>query len=159
MTAVLILSDDITTTSNLVQYWKSNRKTAKAYTPTLIHLNHLARPDYAEKINGYPAGALFITIVPSPWAGKRQVQRDYQQLAQTRGIYRANYESFEAFINASVLVRAIKDSKATTPAKLAQYLRSTPINLGGMTVRHSGPKIGTGILDQAVLGLDGAFRH
>ena len=159
VTAVLILSDDITTTSNLVQYWKSNRKTAKAYTPTLIHLNHLARPDYAEKINGYPAGALFITIVPSPWAGKRQVQRDYQQLAQTRGIYRANYESFEAFINASVLVRAIKDSKATTPAKLAQYLRSTPINLGGMTVRHSGPKIGTGILDQAVLGLDGAFRH
>ena len=159
VTAVLILSDDMVTSSNLVQFWKSKRKTSSAYTPTLVHLNHLARPDYAEKINGYPAGALFITIVPSPWAGKRQVQRDYQQLAQSRGIYRANYESFEAFINASVLVHAIKDSKATTPAQLTQYLRTTPVNLGGMTVRQSGPKIGTGILDQAVLGLDGAFRH
>lgn len=159
VTAVLLLSDDMVTSSNLVQFWKSKRKTSTAYTPTLVHLNHLARPDYAEKINGYPAGALFITIVPSPWAGKRQVQRDYQQLAQTRGIYRANYESFEAFINVSVLVHAIKGSKATTPAQLMQYLRSTPINLGGMTVRQTGPKIGTGILDQAVLGLDGAFRH
>ena len=159
VTAVLIISDDTATASSLVQFWKSKRKTASAFTPTLIQLNHLATPEYAEKINGYPAGALFITIVPSPWAGKRQVQRDYQQLAQTRGIYRANYDSFEAFINASVLVHAIKDSKATTPAKLAQYLRSTPINLGGMTVRQSGPKIGTGILDQSVLGLDGAFRH
>ena len=159
VTAVLFLSDDMVTSSNLVQFWKSKRKTSAAYTPTLVHLNHLARPDYAEKINGYPAGALFITIVPSPWAGKRQVQRDYQQLAQTRGIYRANYESFEAFINVSVLVHAIKGSKATTPAQLMQYLRSTPINLGGMTVRQTGPKIGTGILDQAVLGLDGAFRH
>ncbi len=159
VTAVLILSDDSATSSSLVQFWKSKRKTTAAYTPTLVQLNHLATPEYSEKVNGYPAGALFITIVPSPWAGKRQVQRDYQQLAQSRGIYRANYDSFEAFINASVLVHAIKESKATTPAKLAQYLRSTPINLGGMTVRQTGPKIGTGILDQAVLGLDGAFRH
>ena len=49
VTAVLFLSDDMVTSSNLVQFWKSKRKTSAAYTPTLVHLNHLARPDYAEK--------------------------------------------------------------------------------------------------------------
>ena len=103
---------------------------------------------------------MFVTIVPSPWGGRRQAQRDYQQLAQSKGLYRSSYGSFEAFLNARVLVNAVRTGKATTPAKLTQYLHSSPISLGGLSLRYVGGKNDTtGFLDQAVLGGDGSFRH
>lgn len=160
VTAVLLLSNDVPTANALVSYWNSRRKTAAAYTPTMMHLEGLALPEYAEKAAGYPGGSMFVTIVPNPWGGRKQAQRDYQQLAQSRGIYRASYGSLEAFLNAKVLVRAINDGKATTPARLMQYVHNTPMNLGGLTLRYTaGKNTSTGFLDQAVLGVDGAFRH
>ena len=160
VTAVLLLSDDVATANVLVGYWNSRRKTAAAYTPTMMHLDGLALPEYAEKATGYPGGSMFVTIVPSPWGGRRQVQRDYQQLAQSRGIYRASYGSLEAFLNAKVLVQAVRNGKATSASKLTQYIHNTPIKLGGLTLRYMGGKNdSTGFLDQAVLGVDGAFRH
>ena len=103
---------------------------------------------------------MFVTIVPSPWGGRRQAQRDYQALAQSKGIYRASYGSFEAFLNARVLVNAVRNSKATTPAKLTQYLYNNPSYLGGLSLRYvAGKNDTTGFLDQAVLGGDGSFRH
>lgn len=160
VTAVLLLSDDVPTANALVNYWNSRRKTAAAYTPTMMHLDGLALPAYAEKAAGYPGGSMFVTVVPSPWGGRRQAQREYQQLAQSRGLYRASYGSFEAFLNAKVLVNAVRNGKTTTPAKLTQYLHSTPISLGGLSVRFDGGKNDTtGFLDQAVLGADGSFRH
>lgn len=160
VTAVLLLSDHIPTANALVGYWNSRRKTAAAYTPTMMHLDGLALPEYAEKAAGYPGGSMFVTIVPSPWGGRRQAQRDYQALAQSKGIYRASYGSFEAFLNARVLVNAVRNGKTTTPAKLTQYLHSNPSNLGGLSLRYVGGKSeNTGFLDQAVLGSDGAFRH
>jgi ABC-type branched-subunit amino acid transport system substrate-binding protein len=160
VTAVLLLSDDVPTANALVGYWNARRKTAAAYTPTMMHLNSLAVPAYAEKAAGYPAGSMFVTIVPNPWGGRRQIQRDYQALAQSKGIYRASYGSFEAYVNAKVLINAIKNGKATTPAKLVQYVQGAPMGLGGISLRYVGGKVETtGFLDQAVLGIDGAFRH
>lgn len=160
VTAVLLLSDHVPTANTLVSYWNSRRKTAAAYTPTMMHLDGLALPEYAEKAAGYPGGSMFVTIVPSPWGGRRQAQRDYQQLAQSKGLYRSSYGSFEAFLNARVLVNAVRTGKATTPAKLTQYLHSSPISLGGLSLRYVGGKNDTtGFLDQAVLGGDGSFRH
>ncbi len=160
VTAVLLLSDDVPTANALVGYWNSRRKTAAAYTPTMMHLDGLALPQYAEKAAGYPGGSMFVTIVPSPWGGRRQAQRDYQALAQSKGIYRASYGSFEAFLNARVLVNAVRNSKATTPAKLTQYLYNNPSYLGSLSLRYvAGKNDTTGFLDQAVLGGDGSFRH
>ena len=160
VTAVLILSDDVPTASALVGYWNMRRKTAEAYTPVLMHLDGLALPAYADKVAGYPGGAMFVTVVPNPWGGRRQAQRDYQQLAQSKGIYRASYGSLEAYINARLLVTAVRNGKATTAAKLVQYLRAAPISLGGLSVRYTaGKSTSTGFIDQAVLGPDGAFRH
>lgn len=160
VTAVLLLSDHVPTANALVGFWNSRRKTAAAYTPTMMHLDGLALPEYAEKAAGYPGGSMFVTVVPSPWGGRRQAQRDYQALAQSKGIYRASYGSFEAFLNARVLVNAVHNGKATNAAKLTQYLHSNPISLGGLSLRYVGGKNDTtGFLDQAVLGGDGAFRH
>ena len=160
VTAVLLLSDHVPTANALVSYWNSRRKTAAAYTPTMMHLDGLAVPEYAEKAAGYPGGSMFVTVVPSPWGGRRQAQRDYQALAQSKGIYRASYGSFEAFLNARVLVNAVRNGKATTPAKLAQYIHSSPISLGGLSLRYvAGKNDTTGFLDLAVLGGDGSFRH
>lgn len=160
VTAVLLLSDHVPTANALVSYWNSRRKTAAAYTPTMMHLDGLALPEYAEKAAGYPGGSMFVTVVPSPWGGRRQAQRDYQALAQSKGIYRASYGSFEAFLNARVLVNAVRNGKTTTPAKLTQYLHSSPVSLGGLSLRYvAGKNDTTGFLDQAVLGGDGSFRH
>jgi ABC-type branched-subunit amino acid transport system substrate-binding protein len=161
VTAVLLLSDHVPTANALVSYWNSRRKTAAAYTPTMMHLDGLALPEYAEKAAGYPGGSMFVTIVPSPWGGRRQAQRDYQALAQSKGIYRASYGSFEAFLNARVLVNAVRNGKATTASKISQYLHSSnSISLGGLSLRYVGDKNETtGFLDQAVLGGDGSFRH
>ena len=159
-TAVLLLSDDVTTAGNLVGYWNSRRKTATAYTPTMMHLDALALPAYAQKAAGYPGGSMFVTIVPNPWGGRKQAQRTYQHLAQSKGIYRASYGSFEAFLNAKVLVNAVAQGRTVSPAQLVQYLHSAPMNLGGLTLRYVGGKSDTaGFLDQAVLGADGSFRH
>jgi hypothetical protein len=127
----------------------------------MMHLDGLALPEYAEKAAGYPGGSMFVTIVPSPWGGRRQAQRDYQALAQSKGIYRASYGSFEAFLNARVLVNAVRNGKATTASKISQYLHSSnSISLGGLSLRYVGDKNETtGFLDQAVLGGDGSFRH
>ncbi len=159
-TAVLLLTEDVPTAQALVGHLKAQRKSAQAYTPMLMHMPGLALPEYAEKAQGYPGGAMFVTVVPSPWGGRKAAQRSYQSLAQSRGIYRANYVSFEAYLNAKLLVQAVAQSKARSPAQLSQYLAQQQFNLGGMSVRYTaGRGEATGFLDQAALGVDGSFRH
>lgn len=159
-TGVLLLSEDLATAQALMKSWHKPKKSAQSYLPIVMHLPALARPDYAGKAVGYPGGALFVTVVPSPWGGRTQAQREYQSLAQSRGIYRANYESFEAYLNAKVALQAIAQGKVKSAAQMQQYLRGSSFALGGVSLRfEQGQSRTKGFLDQAVLGADGSFRH
>jgi ABC-type branched-subunit amino acid transport system substrate-binding protein len=96
--------------------------------------------------------------IPNPNAIRLPIVQEYQALFRRSGITSLDYFSIEGFINAKVLVAALRRSGAApTPAKFRAGIESLrEFDLGGMRVSF-GPRDRTGstFVDVTVIGHDG----
>jgi len=107
-------------------------------------------------------GMVFAQVMPSPWAGKHEISREYQAAMR-----RANpggdlsYGGLEGFVTAKALVRALQAAGAQpTRASFAHALYAGRMDLGGLSARwQPGNHEGSRYVDLAMAHRDGRFRQ
>ena len=80
-------------------------------------------------------GVVFSSVVPSPFSVSLAINREYQAALKASGVTDVSLASFEAFINAKVLVEAIKRAgdQPTRASVLKTLATMPPVDLGGIT--------------------------
>ena len=105
-------------------------------------------------------GVVFASVVPSPFGVNLAINREYQAALKASGVTDVSLASFEAFINAKVLVEAIRRAgdQPTRASVLKTLATMAPLDLGGITF-HAQPqgiyKAGINISDIVMLSDNG----
>ncbi|MEQ1685524.1 MAG: ABC transporter substrate-binding protein [Burkholderiaceae bacterium] len=105
-------------------------------------------------------GMVFSQVVPSPWARKTAITREYQDAFQRVQPDRPySYGSLEGYLTAKALVAALKLAGAQpTRASLTKALDGATIDLGGVKlVFRAGDHIGSTFVDLAMVTREGKF--
>jgi ABC-type branched-subunit amino acid transport system substrate-binding protein len=103
---------------------------------------------------------VFAQIVPSPFARKTALAREYQtrwRAASTDAAF--SFGSLEGYMTAKALVTALQAAgPAPTRASLLKALQQFDVDLGGVHVRYrAGDHEGSRYVDLAMVGGDGRF--
>lgn len=105
-------------------------------------------------------GVVFSSVVPSPFGVNLAINREYKAALKAMDVSDVSLASFEAFINAKVLVEALKRAgdQPTRASVLKTLATMPPVDLGGITF-HAQPqgayKVGINISDIVMLSDDG----
>jgi hypothetical protein len=127
--------------------------------PFVLNLAGQANSMFASKLKGYTGAAAFVTVTPSPWESRTNVQREYQRIAKSASLP-LSYLGFEAYLNATLLINSVTASKAVDATDLANYLElMDKRDLGGFSVSYSGARLGSNFTDLALLRNDGSYKH
>jgi ABC-type branched-subunit amino acid transport system substrate-binding protein len=105
-------------------------------------------------------GMVFSQIVPSPWARKSALTREYQErLHRAQPDAPLSYGSLEGYLTAKALVAVLREAGSPpTRAGLLKALQSFDTDFGGVRVRYrGGDHIGSNFVDLALVGRDGRF--
>lgn len=105
-------------------------------------------------------GMVFSQVVPSPWARKTAITREYQDAFQRAQPDRAySYGSLEGYLTAKALVAALKlAGTQPTRASLTKALDGATLDLGGVKLAfRAGEHIGSTFVDLAIVTRDGKF--
>ncbi|NMG34278.1 ABC transporter substrate-binding protein [Azoarcus sp. TTM-91] len=110
---------------------------------------------------GKDADGIIVTqVVPSPWAKKTQIVRDfYRELGERKDV-EINYFTLEGYIAARVLVEAVRRAgPEVSPERLVQALESMrKLNLGGYEVNFGpGVRAGSSYVDLSMVRSDGRY--
>lgn len=148
----LLLLANASHSSSFLQAWAKQRP-----LPFVLNLAGQANALFANRMKERKEAAVaFVTVTPSPWESKTELQRDYQRILQAAKLP-PSYLSFEAYINARVLIDALTKGGATNRATLGRYLaRTANVDLGGF-IAH--PGTGSHWTDLSLLRPDGSYRH
>lgn len=127
--------------------------------PFLATLSPVGADNLAKELGDTSRGILISQVMPFPWDDTRPVVKDYQKMARKLDKKAPfSYYEFEAYINAVVLVEAIKMcGRELTREKLVDTLENMhDLNLGGYQIsfspnNHNGSKF----VEITVLGLKG----
>lgn len=106
------------------------------------------------------AGVVFSSVVPNPYSLNREVTRQYQKAMTDSGAKQLSLASFEAFINAKVLVEGLRKAGGSpTRASLRKALADLPtIDLGDLFYRPTATATGAAginVVDIVMLAKDG----
>lgn len=105
-------------------------------------------------------GMVFAQVVPSPWARKTAIAREYQEAFARANPGRAfSYGSMEGYLTAKALVVALRlAGPQPTRASFAKGLIGANFDLGGFRVEYgSGLHTGSTYVDLAMVTRDGRF--
>lgn len=105
-------------------------------------------------------GVIVSQITPFPFSGTTQVVLEYQKVMKAAGITDLSYSSMEGFINAKIMVEALKRvGRDLTRERLADALESiTKIDLGGYAITYGkADHQGSGYVELTVISKDGRF--
>jgi branched-chain amino acid transport system substrate-binding protein len=151
--ALLLLANAVHST-NLLMAWKEQHQ-----LPFVLNLAGQANSMFASKLKGYTGAAAFVTVTPSPWESRTNVQREYQRIAKAASLP-LSYLGFEAYLNATLLINSVTASKAVDATDLANYLElMDKRDLGGFSVSYTGARLGSNFTDLALLRNDGSYKH
>jgi branched-chain amino acid transport system substrate-binding protein len=105
-------------------------------------------------------GIIFTQVVPYPWGVAPAIVAQYQ--AAFRQKYPNedfSFSSLEGYINAVVLVNALRSAKAFTPEAITVAMETLGnINIGGMEVNYGiGNHVGSKLVDTVVVSSTGKF--
>ena len=133
-----------------------------ASRPDALLMNLAAQADaqYADRVKGHMGMAAFVTVTPSPWGSRLPAQQDYQRIAKAAGL-KPSYLSFESYLNARLLIEAVKNGQVKNKTDLSRWLDAAAnIDLGtGYGLNYKGERQGASHTDLAVLTPEGKFRH
>jgi branched-chain amino acid transport system substrate-binding protein len=152
-TNALLLFANAAHSTALLKAWKE-----RAALPFVFNMAGQANNLYAQQLLGYTGASAFAVVTPSPWEGRLPVQREYQRVIKAAGLS-PSYLSFEAFLNARLLVEVVQDGSIRNAAELARQLSGKEIDLGGYLLNYSGERLGSRFVDMALLRSDGTYRH
>lgn len=152
--ALLLLADSQQSAA-LLDAWR-----AKAALPLVLNLAAQADAQYADRVKGHMGMAAFVTVTPSPWGSRLPAQQDYQRIAKAAGL-KPSYLSFESYLNARLLIEAVKNGQVKNKTDLSRWLDAAAnIDLGtGYGLNYKGERQGASHTDLAVLTPEGKFRH
>jgi ABC-type branched-subunit amino acid transport system substrate-binding protein len=115
--------------------------------------------DLTAKLVGNQTSGLAISqVVPYPWSDADAQTRDYRQLAE-RSQVPVGYLSFEGYVNALVMVEALKRTgRELTRPRLHATLKGMRTRVGGMDVDFSGAgNTGSRFIEMVRVTQDGKF--
>jgi len=78
-------------------------------------------------------GLVVAQAVPYPWSEVEPTAQDYRRLCAAKQV-QPNYTSFEGYLNATILVGALRRSPDLSPSHLHAAIRGTRTRLSGMNV-------------------------
>jgi branched-chain amino acid transport system substrate-binding protein len=105
-------------------------------------------------------GMVFAQVVPSPWARKSEIAREYQEAFTRVHPGRAfSYGSLEGYLTAKALVATLRQvGPQPTRAALVKVLEKTDLDLGGVKLRYRpGDHAGSTYVDLALVTREGRF--
>ena len=116
----------------------------------------------AKALGPLAQGMVFAQVVPSPWERKREIAREYQDVAR-----RANadaefsYGALEGYMTAKALGLALRATgRELTRANLVKTLESNTFDLGGVKFRYTPTEHeGSRFVDLSMVARDGRFIH
>jgi branched-chain amino acid transport system substrate-binding protein len=105
-------------------------------------------------------GITFAQVVPSPWQRKRELAREYQEMANKAKI-EVSYGSLEGYMTAKALVMALRaNGKQLSRASFIKTLERSEFDLGGLIVKYApGDHQGSQFVDLSLRSRDGIFMH
>jgi branched-chain amino acid transport system substrate-binding protein len=134
---------------------------AKGARTTFMGVNS-GSSQIAKGLGPLAQGMVFAQVVPSPFARKREIAREYQDAARlTDPNAELSYGGMEGYLTAKALVLALRDAgKTLTRASLIKALESARYDLGGVSVRYApGDHEGSRFVDLSIVKRDGRFAH
>lgn len=114
----------------------------------------------AEALGPLAAGMVFSQVLPTPWARRTAIVREYQaSFARANPGHAFSYGSLEGYVSAKALVAALKlAGPKMTRAGFAKALEGAAFDLGGLKVTwRPGDHAGSNYIDLAMVSRDGRF--
>lgn len=114
----------------------------------------------AEALGGLAQGMVFAQVVPSPWARKTAIAREYQEAFSRANPGRGlSYGSMEGYLTAKALVTALRlAGPQPTRASFTKGLIGANFDLGGFRVEYgSSLHTGSTYVDLAMVTREGKF--
>ena len=154
--AVVMISA-YTSIAEFVRQMKKAGSAAQFYNVSFVGSLALAS---ALKDDGY--GVAISQVVPFPWAESVPIVKEYHQIMAQAGSKDINFSSLEGFIDAKVMVEALKRAgRNLTRERLIGALESmNNYDLGGFTIDYSPTDHrGSQYVDLTMIGRGGVFIH
>lgn len=128
---------------------------AGAY-PQFITLSAVSADSLMKQLGKEGRGIGSSQVIPYPWSMSLPLTKQYQALAKQYGKPVLSYHGLEGFINAKLVVEALKKSgKSPTREKLVSSLEGEH-DLGGYQLRFGpGNRNGSKFVEMSVIGRDG----
>ncbi len=131
------------------------------YYGQVLNLAGQANGGFVKGLSKYSQVAVFATVTPSPFGENSPAAQSYRTLWKTSNANdNYSYIGFEAFLNAELLVAALKRSNGFSPAALDQALSSlNKVKLYELNYSFAGKqRQAASFTDLAVLS-EGTFKH
>lgn len=125
-------------------------------------LSVISNAQLAKALGERARGVVVSQVVPSPWNKSVPVSREFQTLANAKGVKEYTFMQMEGFISAKFLVDAIQRAGAKPiRATLVQAMESMrSVDLGGYPVELSAMQHHSGkFVDLMMMGRDGRFMR
>jgi ABC-type branched-subunit amino acid transport system substrate-binding protein len=141
-------------------YGRLIRKAREAgLTTTFLAINS-GSTQLAASLGPLAKGMVFSQVLPSPWARKTAITREYQEAFRRDHPEREfSYGSLEGFLTAKALVLALTKAGAQpSRASLVKGLETADIDLGGVFLHYRpGDHAGSTFVDLALVTREGKF--
>lgn len=105
---------------------------------------------------------VFAQVVPSPWEGKREITREYQEAARRAGPdAELSYGGLEGFMTAKALAVSLRAAgRSLSRGGFVKTLESSSFDLGGVSMRFApGDHEGSRFVDLSMVSREGRFIH
>lgn len=128
---------------------------------TFYMLSVISNSQLVKALGERARGIVVSQVVPSPWNQSVGVSREFQMLANAKGINEYTFSQMEGFLSAKFLVEALRraGSKPTRESLIHGLESMKSVDLGGYLVELSPTQHSSGkFVDLLILGRDGKFR-
>jgi len=141
-------------------YERLIRKARSAGLPTTFLAVNSGSTQLAAALGPLAQGMVFAQVVPSPWARKTAIAREYQDAFTRAHPGRGySYGSLEGYLTAKALVAALREA-GPNPSRAAfvKALQKTDLDLGGVKLHYRpGDHAGSSFVDLAMVTREGRF--
>lgn len=114
----------------------------------------------AKNLGPLAQGMVFSQVVPSPWARKLEITREYQEVSRKADPKAEfSYGALEGYMTAKALVMSLQATgRDLTRARWQESLENAKFDLGGLTMQFKpGNHEGSRYVDLSMVGRDGRF--
>jgi branched-chain amino acid transport system substrate-binding protein len=141
-------------------YERLIRKARTAGLSTTFLAVNSGSTELAAALGPLARGMVFSQVVPSPWARKTAIAREYQEaFLRVHPGRELSYGSLEGYLTAKALVAALRQAGAQpSRSALVKALEKTDLDLGGVKVHYRpGNHAGSTFVDLALVTREGKF--